>query len=78
MVKGQSNLVADALSRLPTNSEPLPESHFTEELRSFHYCYAQKEMEEQPFPLRFSLIEKHQLCDKSLVKAFVMELVFFN
>ena len=69
-LKGQSNLVADALSRLPTNSEPLPESHFTEELRSFHYCYAQQEIEEQPFPLRFSLIEKHQLRDKSLVKAF--------
>ena len=65
---GQSNVVADALSRLPYNHEPMEEAHFTEELLAHHYCYSQKEIQSQPYPLRFKLLEKHQLRDKSLVK----------
>jgi hypothetical protein len=36
---GNKNVVADALSRLELQNEPMEEAFFTEELRSELYCY---------------------------------------
>jgi len=68
-LKGESNVVADALSRLDLDNSPLEESHVTEELQAHYYCYAVEEQKEITFPLAFELIHKKQLSDKSLVKA---------
>ena len=68
-LKGSTNLVADALSRLPSLHEPLPEQHVTEELCAFHYCYSQQEKDTLTFPLNYSVIGKAQGKDKSILKA---------
>ena len=67
--KGTSNVVADALSRLELSATPMDESHFTEELRSFHYCYNKEERKNIKFPLSYQLIGQHQQTDKSIAKA---------
>ena len=72
-LKGQSNVVADALSRLDLDNSPMEESHVTEELQSHLYCYNAEEQNSITFPLDFTLIEKHQQRDKSLVKALLAD-----
>ena len=67
-LKGSTNLVADALSRLPYNHEPIIESHVTEELCAFQYCYGQDE-QSALFPLSYEVIGKAQSKDKSVLKA---------
>ena len=67
-LEGESNVVADALSRLPYNHTPLQKEHYDEELLAHHYCYTQHEIDKQLYPLKFKTIEKYQLHDKALMK----------
>jgi len=67
-VKGTKNIVADALSRLDLLHPPLDEAHFTDELRSELYCYAQDEVSPDIFPLSYRVLGKHQAKDKQILK----------
>ena len=67
-LKGQSNIVADALSRLELVGPPMEESHFTQELQSHYYCLHQEDKDTLTYPLSYLLIGQHQKNDKSLVK----------
>ena len=68
-LKGASNLVADALSRLDFQHSPMEEAHFTQELRAFHYAYSQEEEKELRCPLQYTLLQQHQRNDSELVQA---------
>ena len=68
-LKGASNLVADALSRLDFQHSPMEEAHFTQELRAFHYAYSQEEEKELCCPLQYTLLQQHQRNDSELVQA---------
>ena len=72
-VKGERNIVADALSRLELLHEPLEEAHFTDELRSELYCYADEELSREDFPLSYRTIGKHQKKDKAMLKVLQKE-----
>jgi transposase InsO family protein len=65
---GNKNVVADALSRLELQNEPMEEAFFTEELRSELYCYGTETLSAADFPLDYQLISQAQLKDKSLLK----------
>ena len=65
-IKGETNVVADALSRLPTEFETMPECHFTEELRSQLYCLGQDKMDETAYPLTYKAIGQAQQKDTDL------------
>ena len=67
-VKGEHNIVADALSRLDFLQPPLDEAHFTDELRSDLYCYAQDEHSENEFPLSYRVLGKFQAKDEQILK----------
>jgi len=68
-VKGEHNVVADALSRMELLQEPVPEALYTEELRSVRYCFAQEELSEEDHPLSYRVLGEHQAKDKTLMKA---------
>ena len=67
-LKGTSNIVADALSRLdftdmkPTTAIPTQESH------AQHFCYTQAEQALLSFPIGFGILHRHQRADKQLLK----------
>jgi transposase InsO family protein len=65
-VKGEDNIVADALSRLEIASEPMPEEHFTEELRSELYSLNMESFETEEYPLSYKAIGTAQAADISL------------
>jgi hypothetical protein len=69
-IKGEHNIVADALSRLPIND--LMENTEMEEINSpMDIAYAvmrKKEVQEINFPMNPSLIAKHQQKDVKLQK----------
>jgi len=65
---GPSNVVADALSRLEIQTEPMEEAFFTEELRSELYCYSTDTLTNADYPLDYSQISQAQLKDKKLLK----------
>lgn len=67
-VKGDRNIVADALSRLDFLQPPLDEAHFTDELRSELYCYAQEELSIDDFPLSYRVLGTHQRHDEAMLK----------
>ena len=67
-VPGANNVVADALSRLEIQAEPMEEAFFTEELRSDLYCYSTDTLTNADFPLDYAQISKAQLKDKKLLK----------
>ena len=67
-LKGSTNLVADALSRLDFTSEPIEESHVTEEFSSHHYCFSTAEKQTITFPLNYEVIGKAQSKDKLILK----------
>ena len=53
-IKGESNVVADALSRLEMDEEPNPhEALITEEMCLDWYCYAKEEQTYDGYPLSF-------------------------
>ena len=49
-VPGQNNVVADALSRLGIQAEPMEEAFFTDELCLELYCYGTKMLSKVYFP----------------------------
>ena len=67
-LKGTSNIVADALSRLdltamgPTTAIPTKESH------AQHFCSTQAEQALLSFPIGFGVLHRHQRADKQLLK----------
>ena len=73
-IKGEKNVVADALSRLDMDEKPsLNEALITEEMCSDWYCYAKEEQTFDSHPLSFQHLEKSQNADKSLKKFLLME-----
>ena len=64
-IKGANNIVADALSRLELNAEPLEEAFFTEELRS--ELYANEPMLEKDFPLSYQTLGKEQSTNPQII-----------
>ena len=53
-IKGEANVVADALSRLEMNPDPNPkEALITEEMCSNWYCYAKEEQNYDSCPLSY-------------------------
>jgi hypothetical protein len=75
-IKGVHNVVADALSRLPfTDDGTVEEALVTIKMMSDRFCY---DIEEQDFdanPLSFSMLDKAQKLDKTLMKALHLEKV---
>ena len=58
-IKGEKNVVADALSRLDMEEEPsLHKALITEEMCSDWYCYAKEEQTYDGHPLSFQQLEK--------------------
>ena len=73
-IKGEKNVVADALSRLDMDGKPsLYEALITEEMCSDWYCYAKEEQTFDSHPLSYQHIEKAQCADKSLKKILHMD-----
>ena len=73
-IKGEKNVVADALSRLDMDEKlSLNEALITEEMCSDWYCYAKEEQTFDSHPLSFQHLEKSQNADKSLKKILLME-----
>jgi len=76
-VKGELNIVADALSRLELNNQPKrKEADFTEKIMSQLYCYAkskkqQKKEQEESCPLSYQEIGRAQADDKQLLDLVV-------
>jgi hypothetical protein len=66
-IKGELNIVADALPRLGILNAPLDEAHFTEELRSACYALDEEEMPQDSSPLSYQLIGKIQSKDKDIL-----------
>src|SRR5687768_10457904 len=68
-IKGEKNVVADALSRLDMDEKPsLHRALITEEICLIWYCYVKKEQTYDSHPLSFQHLEKSQNADKSLKK----------
>ena len=73
-IKGEHNVVADALSRLDMEEEPsLHKAFITEEMCLDWYCYAKEEMTYDSHPLSFQHLKKSQNADKCLKKLLLME-----
>jgi transposase InsO family protein len=72
-IKGENNIVADALSRLEISNEPMPEAHFTEELRSSLYCYGTDAINEADYPLSYKELGRGQSKDKNILKELKRE-----
>ena len=73
-IKGDKNVVADALSRLDMDEEPsLNKALITYEMCSDWYCYAQEEKIFDGHPFSFQKLEKAQDADKCLKKILLQE-----
>jgi hypothetical protein len=59
-IKGENNIVADALSRLELSDEPMEEAFFTDELRSEFYAYGAEAMQTEDYALTYAKIGKAQ------------------
>ena len=70
-IKGENNVVADALSRLSMEQEPREEAFFTLEEMSNMYCYAANKKdnkEDTSCPINYQLIGHEQSKDKKIRK----------
>ena len=65
-IKGENNIVADALSRLDIKCEPLEEAFFTEELRAELYAYQVEDMTKSDYPLQYQQIGIAQAKDSKM------------
>ena len=66
-IKGENNVVADALSRLDMDNTPtLNKARITEDMCLGWYCYAKEEQTYDSHPLSYEHLEKAQREDKSL------------
>jgi hypothetical protein len=72
-IKGESNIVADALSRLELSNEPMEEAFFTDELRSEFYYYGSEAMESEDYALTYEKFGKAQSTDKAILKELKKE-----
>ena len=73
-IKGEHNVVADALSRLEMDEETsLHEALITDEMCSDWYCYAKEEQNFNSHPLSYQQLEKAQRADMSLKKILEMD-----
>ena len=61
-IKGEKNVVADALSRLATKEQPLDDVQFI----SDQFAFDDDDLPRSMYPLKFSTIEKYQLKDQKL------------
>ena len=72
-IKGEKNVVADALSRLELDDKPSPhEALITEEMCSDWYCYSKEEQTFDSHPPFYQHIENAQHANKSLKKILEM------
>ena len=67
-IQGENNIVADALSQMESLHEPMDEEHFTEELRSHLYCFAQEDLASEAYPRSYQAIGAAQAKDKQMTK----------
>ena len=68
-IKGENNVMADALSRLDCEDEiPTQEALITEEMCSDWYCYAKEEKSFDSHPLSYGQLETAQKVDKDIMK----------
>src|SRR6476620_10507295 len=73
-IKGENNVVADALSRLEMDDKPNPHEAFITEVMCLDwYCYAKEEQNFDSHPLSYEHLEKTQCADKSLKKILEMD-----
>ena len=63
-IKGEKNVVADALSRLATKEDPLPNIEFISE----QFGFDNKDLPKEMYPLKFQTISKYQEKDAALMK----------
>ena len=78
-IKGELNVVADALSRLDTDEKTHPmEALITEEMCSNWYCYAKEEMTYDNHPLSFQQLDKAQQADKQILKILEMDKTLYH
>ena len=73
-IKGENNVIADALSRLD-NEDKIPETEafITDEMCSDWYCYAKEEKIYDSHPLSYDKLENAQQADKLLLKNLNMD-----
>ena len=63
-IKGEKNVVADALSRLATKDNPLPNIEFI----SDQFGFDDQDLTKDMYPLKFKTIQKYQELDETLMK----------
>ena len=63
-IKGETNVVADALSRLATKEEPLPNIEFI----SDQFGFDDKDLPDEMYPLKFQTLHDYQEKDQKLMK----------
>src|SRR5687767_6694104 len=73
-IKGENNVMADALNRLDCEDEiPQMEAFITDKMCSDWYCYAKEEKTYDSHPLSYEKLEKAQQADKQLLKTLNMD-----
>ena len=73
-IKGENNVMADALSRLDCEDDiPPKEALITEEMCSNWYCYAKEEKSFDSHPLSYAQLETAQKADKDIMKILKMD-----
>ena len=78
-IKGENNVMADALSRLDCeDTSPQQEAFITDEMCSEWYCYAKEEKTYDSHPLSYDELEKAQQADKQLLKTLNMDNSFYH
>ena len=63
-IKGEKNVVADALSRLATKEDPLPNIEFI----SDQFGFDDKDLPDEMYPLKFQTLSEYQEKDEKRMK----------
>ena len=77
-VKGENNVVADALTRLDSSDTTIPETLITTEMMSEWYCYAKEEQRFDSNPLNYNALDKAQKHDKTIQKVLKMSKTMYH
>ena len=73
-IKGENNVVADALSQLNMELDPnTTEALMTEGMCSNWYCYAKEEQNYNSHPLSYQQLEKAQHTDKQMMESLKLD-----